>query len=91
MGLDPIEEYMTPSGYSLDALVEIEGKKVGVEVDGPSHFIGRIPNGPTVLKHRQVSFIDGISIVSVPYWEWNKLGNDKSKRQEYLQAKIDSV
>eukprot|EP00956_Cyclotella_meneghiniana_P027156 scaffold60399_cov70-Cyclotella_meneghiniana.AAC.2 len=86
IGLNPIEEYLTKSGYSIDALVEINGKKVGVEVDGPSHFMGRRPNGRTLLKRRQVETIDQISLVSVPYWEWNKLGKDRDKKQRYLKA-----
>ena len=86
LNLTPVEEYRTPSGYSLDALVEIEGNKVGVEVDGPSHFIDREPNGSTLLKRRQVTTIDKIHLVSVPYWEWNKLGKDRSKKRQYLQT-----
>eukprot|EP00956_Cyclotella_meneghiniana_P015281 scaffold23234_cov67-Cyclotella_meneghiniana.AAC.1 len=85
IGLNPVEEYLTESGYSIDALVEINGTKVGIEVDGPSHFIGRKPNGRTLLKRRQVESIDKISLVSVPYWEWGKLGKDRDKKQKYLQ------
>ena len=86
IGLNPVEEYLTESGYSIDALVEINGNSVGVEVDGPSHFIGRQPNGATVLKRRQVKSIDRLSLVSVPYWEWNKLRKDRDKKQKYLQS-----
>lgn len=88
IGLNPMEEVLTQSGYRLDALVEVGGKKVGIEVDGPSHYIGGTGtvNGSTILKHRQVSTIDKISIVSVPYWEWNKFGNDRSKKQDYLRS-----
>jgi hypothetical protein len=45
--LDPKEEFLTKSGYSLDALVVVNGEKIGVEVDGPSHFVGT--NGRTLL------------------------------------------
>ena len=40
-------------------------------VDGPSHFhfLGKNPTGSTILKHRQVSNLGGIPLVSVPYWE----------------------
>eukprot|EP00956_Cyclotella_meneghiniana_P030480 scaffold76862_cov21-Cyclotella_meneghiniana.AAC.1 len=89
IGLNPIEEYLTESGYSIDALVEINGKKVGIEVDGPYHFIARRPNGPTALKRRQVQLIDKLSLVSVPYWEWNKLGKDQSKKREYLKGLLN--
>ena len=35
LGLKPEEEVLTESGYRLDALVEVDGKKVAIEVDGP--------------------------------------------------------
>jgi hypothetical protein len=87
MALDPKEEVLMDSGYRIDALVEVNGKAIGVEVDGPYHFIGngRSPLGSTILKRRQVPSIDGMELVSVPYWEWNKLGKNQAKKQEYLQ------
>jgi hypothetical protein len=88
IGMLPEEEVLTSSGYHLDALVEVNGIKVGIEVDGPSHFVNREPTGSTLLKRRQVSTLDGIHIVSVPYREWDKLGNDHAKKQMYLRAKL---
>jgi hypothetical protein len=87
LGLDPKEEALLDSGYRIDAIVEVNGKTIGVEVDGPSHFIGRskAPLARTILKRRQVPSIDGIELVSVPYWEWDKLGKSQAKKQEYLQ------
>jgi hypothetical protein len=41
ISLEPQEEVLMASGYRIDSLVEVNGKSVGVEVDGPSHFIGR--------------------------------------------------
>jgi len=64
------------SGYSIDALVTLnDGERIAVEVDGPSHFIGRShqPTGSTVLKHRQLRYF-GWHLESVPYWEWNAGG-----------------
>ena len=84
----PEEEVLTPSGYRLDALVEVNGEKVGIEVDGPSHFVNREPTGSTLLKRRQVSTVDSIHIVSVPYWEWDKLGNDRAMKQMYLRFRL---
>jgi hypothetical protein len=84
----PEEEVLTSSGYRLDALVKVNGMKVGIEVDGPYHFMNQEPTGSTLLKRRQVNTLDGILIVSVPYWEWNKLGNDHAKKQQYLRAKL---
>jgi len=79
------------SGYRIDALVEVKGKIIGVEVDGPSHFIGRSksPLAKTILKRRQVQSIDEVDLVSVPYWEWNKLGKDRGKQQEYLRKLLN--
>ena len=89
IGLRPKEEVLTPSGYRLDALVEVNEEKVGIEVDGPSHFINQEPRGNTLLKRRQVSTLDDIQIVSVPYWEWDKLGTDCAKKQDFLRSKLD--
>jgi hypothetical protein len=89
IGLCPEEEVLTPSGYRLDAIVKVNGIKIGIEVDGPSHFINHKPTGSTLLKRRQVSTLDDIQIVSVPYWEWDKLGTDCAKKQDYLRSKLD--
>ena len=48
------EEVVTPQGYSLDAVVQVQGRDVAVEVDGPRHFLGRAPTGKTLLKRRQL-------------------------------------
>jgi hypothetical protein len=88
IGLNPKEEVLTPNGYRIDALVEVNGKRVCIEVDGPCHFINREPTGSTILKRRQVSTLDDIQIMSVPYWEWNMLGMDHGKKQEYLCCKL---
>ena len=64
-----MEAPLTNSGPSLDALVEVNGKQVGIEVDGPIHFIGRQPTGSIMLKRRQIANMEGISFVSIPYWE----------------------
>jgi hypothetical protein len=89
IGMSPEEEVLTPCGYRLDALVEVNGEKVGIEVDGPSHFINRDLTGSTLLKRRQVSTCDGIHIVSVPYWDWDKFGlEDHTKKQQYLRSKL---
>jgi hypothetical protein len=89
--MSPEGEVLTPSGYRIDALVEVNGEKLGIEVDGPSHFINREPTGSTLLKRRQVSNLDGICIISVPYWEWDQLGKDRVKKQQYLRSKLGLV
>ena len=80
------------------------GKKIAFEVNGPSHFLGREPAGKTILKYRQVTNLDGIRVVSVPYWDWNnigksrgkkdvwnRLGEDGDKKQQYLRSLLDKV
>ncbi|KAL7455388.1 hypothetical protein ACHAWC_006936 [Mediolabrus comicus] len=91
LGLDPKEEALLDSGYRINAVVGVSGKTIGVEVDGPSHFIGRskAPLARTILKRRQVPSIDGLELVSVPYWVWNQLGKDQAKKQEYLRKLLN--
>ena len=87
-GLDLEEEVLLGSGYRIDAVVKVgDGRRVAVEVDGPSHFIQRLPTGSTTLKHRQVEGLDGIEVVSIPHWEWNELKNSVTK-QRYLHKKL---
>ena len=82
LGANVREEFRCEaSGYSIDALVTLnDGARVAVEVDGPSHFIGRShqPTGATLLKHRQLRYF-GWRLESVPYWEW-----DRSKDLRWL-------
>ncbi|EJK61605.1 hypothetical protein THAOC_17875 [Thalassiosira oceanica] len=87
-GLDLEEEVLLGSGYRIDALVKFsDGRKVAIEVDGPSHFIDKRPAGSTTLKHRQVAMLDRIEVVSVPYWEWDELKNSEMKLH-YLRKKL---
>ena len=89
IGMLPEEEVLTASGYRLDATVEVNGMKVGIEVDGPLHFINREATGSTLLKRRQVNKLDGIRIVSVPYWDWDNFAmKDQTKKQKYLRSKL---
>ena len=85
MGLPVREEVRTRLGYSLDAVVTLDGREVGVEVDGPSHFAGRTPTGATALKRRQLRAA-GWALVSVPYWEWNNLARG-GPRVAYLRQR----
>ena len=64
------------------------GKSIGLDVDGPHHFVNRKPTGGTILKHRQVAAIDGMPFISVPYWEWNDLGQSTFDKQQYLREKL---
>lgn len=70
-GLDWVKEYVV-DGYTLDAV--LVDKKVGLEIDGPSHFSRNsgVPLGHTVLKRRYLAAA-GWNIVSVSHQEWEEL------------------
>jgi len=88
LDIDVMEEVQVESGYLLDALLTINGKKIGVEIDGPFHFIGRRLNGVTILKRRLVPNVDNIPIISLPYWELNGLHSDE-EWTKYLGGVLD--
>jgi hypothetical protein len=85
------EEVRMASGYSVDAVVTFRGQKVGIEVDGPSHFVGRsrMPTGSTSLKRRHLVALEDLRLLSVPYWKWTDASKDE--RRSYLQRELSSV
>lgn len=85
IGLDPEKGYVTKSGYSLDALIEVDGRRIGVEVVGPLQYNGKNPTGMTVLKHRQIDIVDKIPVVSVPYSEWREVCKNRRMKKRYLR------
>jgi len=89
MGMQLEDEALTSSGYRLDVVVNIDGKQIGIEVDGPTHFIDKEPTGSTMLKQRQVVNCDGIELVSIPYWEWNELKSSNDK-ERYLRDRLNT-
>eukprot|EP00962_Isochrysis_galbana_P044958 scaffold17563_cov117-Isochrysis_galbana.AAC.1 len=89
LGLSPQEEVQTEEGYSLDYVVEWCGQQVAIEVDGPSHFVGRKPNGATLLKRRQLRHV-GWRLVSIPYWEWDELRKDLTAEDNDAREKEGS-
>ena len=89
-------EVVTQSGYSLDAVIVFRGNRIGVEVDGPSHYVGQTqsPNGATLLKRRQLRTLEGWTLVTIPYWEWYAIdtGSDKEKKEKkhvYIRNLLD--
>jgi hypothetical protein len=89
------------SGYSIDMLVHVHdsGRGMGgernnskgtwaVEFDGPSHFLASgAPTGATLLKRRYLQLL-GHTLVSVPYWEWERC-QGAGEREQYLRSKLD--
>ena len=87
------DEVVLHEGYSLDFMVKWNKYLVGVEVDGPSHFVGREPTGATLLKRRQLRHLS-IRLVSVPHWEWERLDSDNKRKErtnriKYMQSHLD--
>ena len=88
LGLELEAEVCTPQGYSIDFVVELGGRRVAVEVDGPSHYLGatRMPTGATTLKRRQLRAF-GWRLLSVPYWEWSALKNARNNEERSKQCR----
>ncbi|KAG2499139.1 hypothetical protein HYH03_002722 [Edaphochlamys debaryana] len=71
-----------------DVLVGLaDGRRVAVEVDGPSHFLASHPQNPravdggTKLRNRQLERVLGAgNVLSVPWWEWNALKKKRARR-----------
>ncbi len=66
LGLRPEEEVKLAEGCSLDLVVEWRGERIGVEVDGPLHLVGREPTDATLMKRQHLRYL-GWRLVSVPY------------------------
>ena len=95
------EEYRCPkSGYTIDIRVRhSSGKNMAhgsseaegwaVEVDGPSHFLScKAPKGATLIKRRLLELL-GYNLVSVPYWEWEEMRQDKRAQEAYLRNRLE--
>jgi len=95
LGASVQEEVMLGEGYSLDLVIDWRGERLAVEVDGPSHFVEREPNGATLLKRRQIKDL-GWQLVSVPYWEWSEqdhpeLRTRHRQREAYLSTLLSEA
>ena len=85
----PQQEAVTADGvHSIDVLVVTAGGvQVAIEFDGPSHFRqpDLQPTGSTQWRNRSLA-ARGYVVVSVPYWEWDKLPT--SQHVAYLESKV---
>ncbi|KAG2497904.1 hypothetical protein HYH03_004169 [Edaphochlamys debaryana] len=77
----------------VDVFVELAGgRRVAVEVDGPSHFLANRPRdltaveGSTALRNRQLERVFGRgNVLSVPWWEWAEAtAAGKAAQRAYL-------
>ena len=76
MGEVVVEEWLDQeTGYSLDIL--LPERNTVIEVDGPYHYAAasRVPLGSTMMKRRHVQR-QGMSLIVVPFWEWQHLLGD---------------
>ncbi len=68
-----------------------DGREVVVEVDGPSHYMSsdpRVKVPRAKLRDRQLERVYGKgNVVSVPYWQWDYLGRQDTKRA-YMQRTL---
>jgi hypothetical protein len=100
LGLSVEDEARCPkSGYSIDMLVHVHDSSLGeerssrggawaVEFDGPSHFLASgAPTGAPLLKRLYLQLL-GHTLVSVPYWEWERC-QGAGEREQYLRSKLD--
>ena len=89
--LEVSEEVRLESGYTLDLVVDCGGTLVGIEVDGPSHFLGGAipgaPTGATLLKRRQLRH-QGWCVASVPLHDWQAA---RGQEHEYLNGAITAA
>lgn len=87
-----VEEYVTQGGLVVDATLRWRGRKVAVEVDGPSHFTSNKPFRPlgtSVAKHRSLE-LKGWRVLVVPWFEWTPL-TDLEARCEYLRSGLQAL
>ena len=64
--------------------------QIALEVDGPQHFVERLPNGRIlVLLRNWLIEVCGVRVISVPFHEWDTLGTDEEK-QAYLLRLLES-
>ena len=87
-GFVPSEKILTRNGFLLDACVEVDGKTVSIRVDGKHHFVSQeLLTGKAMLRRRLIEN-EGIHLISIPHWEWEQLGNDQPKQEEFLRNEM---
>jgi hypothetical protein len=90
----PVLEQRTADGaLSIDIAATMRsGVQLAIEVDGPSHFVqpaGTL-TGPTLFRNRALA-ARGHVLVSIPYWEWNRLHGAAAKQQQYMLSKLQEA
>jgi hypothetical protein len=87
-----LEQRIADGALSIDiAATTRSGVQLAIEVDGPYHFVqpDDTLTGPTLFRNRALA-ARGYVLVSIPYWEWRKLGG-AAQRQQYLLSKLQAA
>ena len=72
---------------TIDIVLEIDGQRLALEVDGPTHFLKepqRTLNGSTLLRNRMLRAY-GWTVLSVPFFDWNFPTDEPRQREAYLR------
>jgi hypothetical protein len=87
LGISHDLEYITADGlFSID--LAIVDRRIALEFDGPSHFTTNTlePLGHTRLRDRLLSAM-GWRVVSVPFFEWDRLQRTE-QRDAYVERRV---
>ncbi len=87
LGIPHELEYVTADGlFSID--LAIVDRHVALEFDGPSHFARNTlePLGHMRLRDRLLSAM-GWHVVSIPFFEWNRL-HQPEQRDAYVNQRL---
>ncbi len=86
------EKYFPEIGVSVDVYLEINGKKVVIQADGPIHYFdGTKEETPrTKFNTYLLEKYCGCEVLRIPFYEWDVLKSEKEK-QDYLKGKIDKI
>jgi hypothetical protein len=89
------QEVRTKDGaYSVDvtATHTASGRRLAIEADGPTHFLlpdGQL-TGETLARNRALA-ARGFVVVSVPWWEWNRMRRDAARQTAHLRQQVEAA
>jgi hypothetical protein len=89
------QEALTDDGaFSVDVAAKhaASGRLLAIEADGPTHFLqpGMRPTGDTLARNRALA-ARGYIVVSVPYWEWDKVRGDAEAEESHLARAVEAA